>query len=49
VFRYDPANLWSPRPYSLPMMGSHEIDMNLGVEKLVRIAQLQIQSWTATH
>lgn len=49
VFRYDPANWWSPRPTALPMMGTHELDLQLGVGRLLKIAQLQTQTWLTTH
>ncbi|MBS1848584.1 MAG: DUF3089 domain-containing protein [Actinobacteria bacterium] len=49
VFRYQPATWWSPTPTALPMMGTHEIDANLGVGRLLQIAGLQIQGWTAAQ
>jgi len=48
VFRYSPS-FGSPLPTALPMMGTHEIDANLGVDRLLRIADLQILGWLANH
>lgn len=49
VFRYAPANWWSPAPFAMPLMGTHTLDMNLGMDRLLRIAELQTTGWRAVH
>lgn len=49
VYRYDPVGD-SRRPAEVPpTWGTHLIDMNLGLGKLVRIVRLQKKDWLARH
>jgi len=49
VFRYDPVP-GSLRPLEFPpTWGTHLLDGNLGLEKLLRIVQLQTQTWLARN
>lgn len=49
VFRYDPVP-GSLRPLEFPpTWGTHLLDGNLGLEKLLRIVQLQTQTWLAQN
>ncbi len=50
VFRYNPVPWsWSPVFGEVPLSGTHELDFNLGVDRLVTIASLQAQSWAASN
>lgn len=49
VFRYDPLE-GSRRPLEFPpTWGTHLFDMNLGLDKLIRIATLQTRAYLAAH
>jgi hypothetical protein len=49
VFRYNPVGS-SPAPVEVvPFMGTHIMDLNLGVEKLTTIASRQVDGWLSAH
>ena len=46
VYRYDVvAGTWRPNPSPEPGWGTHLVDMNLGVERLVAIVRRQAKAW----
>lgn len=49
VFRYEPTEGSRRLAEFPPLWGTHLVDVNLGLDKLVRIARLQTRSWLASR
>ncbi|HWJ66927.1 MAG TPA: DUF3089 domain-containing protein [Nocardioides sp.] len=49
VFRYDPTPGSRRPPEFPPTWGTHLFDLNLAMDKLQRIAGLQVRAWLAAH